>query len=107
MADPIQSVKATGPLEVSSPGQPANAPPATDSASATSTPAVDSADVARAEALLASISANVQSVPTVDEMLVSELRQAIQSGTYQPDPQQIAQKLLQIEELLTLPETNP
>ena len=101
MADPIQGINATGgPVEVTSTGQPGAAPAAPNPA-----PAADSADVARAEALLATINASSKTVPTVDETLVYELRQAIQSGTYQPDPQQIAQKLAQIEELLTLPGT--
>ena len=71
-----------------------------ESIQAPSTAAVDSADVARAEALLAAISAAAGTVPEVDQARVSELQQQLRSGTYQISPGQIAEKMAEIEALL-------
>jgi negative regulator of flagellin synthesis FlgM len=101
MPDPIQGVNAPQPIDVTSTGQ---ATPASTNAGAAPPPptasTLDSADVARAEALLAAIAASSRGVPNVDQAQVAELRRAIQSGTYQISPQQIAQKIMEIEQLL-------
>jgi len=39
-------------------------------------------------------------VPPVDQTRVAQLQQAINSGTYQVDPQQIAKMIMKIEDLL-------
>lgn len=75
----------------------AAAPVPATSATATS---VDSADVARAEALLAAISAAAGTVPEVDQARVAELQQQLQSGSYQVNPGLIAEKMSEIEALL-------
>jgi negative regulator of flagellin synthesis FlgM len=100
MPNPIQGVNPAGPLEIAQTGQagtssgttPANRPPVSGS--------LDSADVARAEALLATIAQAAATVPAIDEAQVASLRAAIQSGTYQADPQQIAEKIMELEALL-------
>ena len=100
MPEPIQGVRATGPLEIASPGQAGAAPARQASPQPQSGGAVDSADVARAEALLASIAEASTAAPTTDALLIAKLQRAIQSGTYQVNPQQISQKLMEIEQLL-------
>jgi negative regulator of flagellin synthesis FlgM len=100
MPDPIQGLNPTGPVEL---GQTGQAGTSTGTASATppaGSPSIDSADVARAEALLATIAKTAADVPAIDQQRVAELQQAIQSGTYQVDPQQVALKILQLEGLL-------
>jgi negative regulator of flagellin synthesis FlgM len=101
MPDPIHGVNATQPIDVTSTGQ---ATPASTNAGTAPPPAgaatVDSADVARAEALLAAIATSAQGVPNINEAQIAELQRAIQSGTYQVNPQQIAQKIMEIEQLL-------
>jgi negative regulator of flagellin synthesis FlgM len=104
MADPIQGVTPAVSVEVARTGQAGAS--STSSSSAASPVAggtastVDSADVARAEALLATISASSAEVPEIDEARVSALQQSIESGAYQADPQQIAQKIVQLETML-------
>jgi negative regulator of flagellin synthesis FlgM len=61
---------------------------------------VDSADVARAEALLATITQAAAAVPPMDPTRVAELKQAVNSGIYEANPQQIAEKMIEIEALL-------
>jgi flagellar biosynthesis anti-sigma factor FlgM len=100
MPEPIQGVRPTGPLEIASAGQPGAAPTQQGSPPSRSGGAVDSADVARAEALLASIAEASTATPTTDAALISQLQRAIQSGTYQVNPQQIAEKIFLIEQLL-------
>ena len=102
MPDPIQGVNATDALGVSPAGnnEVAAAPVRTDGPGA-QTP-VDSADVARAQALLATITEAANMVPPANLTRVAELRQAIESGTYQANPQQIAKMIMQIEELLAM-----
>jgi negative regulator of flagellin synthesis FlgM len=104
MADPIQGVTPAVSVEVAQTGQAGASSTSSSSAptpvSGGTTPTIDSADVARAEALLATISASAAEVPEIDEARVSALQQAIQSGTYQANPQQIAQKIIQLEAML-------
>ena len=100
MADPIGSVRGTDPLGAASTvqGEPAQSassrpqqPPGAQS---------DTADVASVEALLATITRAANAVPPIDQTRVAELQQAINSGTYQANPQQIAKMLMEIEALL-------
>ena len=62
---------------------------------------VDTADLTRAEALLSAISQASASVPSVNQSRVAELQQALNSGTYQANPQLIAEKIMEIEGLLS------
>jgi len=64
-------------------------------------PAVDSANVTQVEALLQTIGTLASNVPSVDQARIAEIRQAIASGTYQVNPQAIAEKMLEIERLLS------
>lgn len=100
MPDPIHGVNPTQPLDVASTGQTPAAPAPGGPAPQPAHGPVDSADVARAEMLLATISTAAEKVPAVDRSRVAELRGAILSGTYQVNPQQIAQKITEIEQLL-------
>jgi flagellar biosynthesis anti-sigma factor FlgM len=97
MPDPIQGVNATDPLGVVSNGQTGSTQAAVRT---TPPPAIDSADVSRVEALLATITVAANTVPPVDPTRVAELQQAINSSTFQADPQQIAKMMMEIEELL-------
>lgn len=45
----------------------------------------------------------VASLPVVDQQRVAELRQAVESGSYQVDSKEVAKKLTEIESLLTPP----
>lgn len=97
MPDPIHAVNPTQPLDVTSAGQtPAQGGPAAQPAQG----AVDMADVARAEMLLATIAAATGNIPAIDQSRVAELQSAILSGSYQIDPKQIARKIAEIEQLL-------
>ena len=49
---------------------------------------------------LATITRAANAVPPIDQTRVAELQQAINSGTYQANPQQIAKMLMEIEALL-------
>ena len=102
MPDPIHGVNATQPLDVTSTGQtgPGSTAVAAAASNQPSPGTLDSADVARAEALLAAIQNSAEGVPGVDQAQVDELQRAIQAGSYQVDPQQIALKIMQIELLL-------
>jgi flagellar biosynthesis anti-sigma factor FlgM len=60
----------------------------------------DSADVAKAQALLSTITAAANMVPPANLTRIAELRQAVESGTYQVNPQEVAHMIMQIEELL-------
>lgn len=101
MPDPIRGLSPAIPIEVTQTGQAGTAPAAAQPGQSRAASTVDSADVARAEALLATISTAAATVPTIDQARVAALREAIQSGTYQVNPQQIAQKILEIEGLLS------
>ena len=101
MPDPIQSVNQIGALGVASTGQPASPPGAADPEQPSSSGAVDSADVARAEALLATITQAAAAVPPIDPARVEALKQAVNSGIYEANPQQIAERIIEIEALLS------
>jgi negative regulator of flagellin synthesis FlgM len=100
MADPIRGVNRTGAIEVAQTEQ-SRAAPATPNAAPPETVPVDSADVSSAESLLATISTLAREVPLIDEARVAELQQALKAGAYQINPQQIAEKIVEIERLLS------
>jgi negative regulator of flagellin synthesis FlgM len=100
MPDPIHGVNATDALGVASTGQAGSAQVTVRTEQSGAATQVDSADVARAQALLATIATAADTVPPVNQTRVAELRQAINSGTYQSNPQQIAKMIMEIEDLL-------
>ena len=100
MPDPIRGVNATDPLGVASTGQAGSTQAPARTAQSSTQPGVDSADVARVEALLATITKAADAVPPVDQTRVAQLQHAINSGTYQVNPQQIARMITEIEDLL-------
>jgi negative regulator of flagellin synthesis FlgM len=101
MPDPIHGVSTTDPVVPTSAGQTgAAASTETASASAPGASAADLADIAQTEALLQSIVQAANDSPNVDQAKVAELQQAIGSGTYQVNPQAIAEKLVELENLL-------
>ena len=100
MPDPIRGIDPTIPIEIAQAGQSAGPSGAATTGPSPNAASVDSADVARAEALLATISNAAAEIPSIDQTRVAALRQAIEAGTYQVNPQQIALKIVQIEDLL-------
>jgi negative regulator of flagellin synthesis FlgM len=101
MPDPIRGSNPLDVLGISPPGQ-SGSPQAPASIEPKSglTP-VDSADLSRAEGLLTTISRASSAIPTVDPARVAELQQALNSGTYQANPQLIAENIMKIEALLS------
>ena len=114
MSDPIRGIGPVIPIEVPQGGQTNGAPAAAAAteqaaqqqaaAAAATAASSDSADVSHAEALLTTITAAAADIATIDEARVAALREAIQSGTFQADPQQIAQRIVEIERLLAATE---
>lgn len=104
MTDPIRNVlgnaEAAG-VKPSADNQTNRA--AADHTSATSPAGVDSVDVAQTRSLLETINATVGAVPTVNQDRVSALRQALASGSYRVNPQQVAKQLLSSERALPNP----
>ena len=105
MPDPIRGVNTPSPITpATSTGQTSstNSTGSTDSASPTASAGsnVDLADVAQTEPLLQTIIQAASNTPGIDQAKVSELQQAIASGTYQTNPQSIAQKIVELETLL-------
>jgi negative regulator of flagellin synthesis FlgM len=100
MPDPIRGVDPAEALGVASTGQAGPAQPARPPGESSSPTGVDSADVNRAEALLAAITQAADAVPALDQARIAELQQAIASGTYKVDPMLIAQKIVELEALL-------
>jgi flagellar biosynthesis anti-sigma factor FlgM len=104
MPDPIRGVDTSNPVTPTSTGQTGSAKPAdaanTANTSASATSGADLADVGQTEALLQTIIQAASNTPGIDQTKVSELQQAIASGAYQTNPQSIAQKLVELENLL-------
>ena len=100
MADPIGSVRGTDPLGGTSTVQGEPAPSASSRLQRPASVQFDTADVTSVEALLATITKAANAVPPIDQTRVAQLQQAINSGTYQANPQQTAKMLMKIEELL-------
>lgn len=106
MPDPIRGVSTPDPITSASNATGATGAAATpDTAAATAagiaapadTPAADQADVGQTETLLQTILDAASNTPGIDQAKVNELRQAIASGTYQVNPQSIAQKIVELE----------
>ncbi|MDM3871027.1 flagellar biosynthesis anti-sigma factor FlgM [Porticoccus sp. W117] len=57
----------------------------------------DTVTVTDQAARLQELEQSLANTPVVDSARVAELREAIASGSYQPDPQRIADKLSQLE----------
>lgn len=100
MPDPIQRVDPTQPLDAASTGRAPAAPVPGGPVPQPTPGSLDTADIARAERLLATIATAAAQVPASDPARVAELQRAILSGTYRVDPQQIARKLVELEQLL-------
>ena len=64
---------------------------------ATSAPSSDTVTVTDQAARLQELEQSLANTPVVDSARVAELREAIASGSYQPDPARIADKLSQLE----------
>lgn len=94
-SDPVGAAGAAG-QAASSQGLPGGQPAAANPA-----PAQDSADVGGTQQLLATIANAAAAVPGTDEARIGELQKAIADGTYQVDPQQIAQNLLGLDAALS------
>jgi flagellar biosynthesis anti-sigma factor FlgM len=100
MPDPIHGVNATNAAGGASAGQGRSAAPISPPPSGAANQA-DSADVTRAQALIATITEAASMVPPANLTRIAELRQAIELGTYQANAPQIAKMIMQIEDLLT------
>src|ERR1700748_1957825 len=100
MPDPIQGVNAADAIGIASAGQTGASQAAVRVAPSPTGITGDSADGSRVDAMLATITVAPNAVPPVDPTRVTELQQAINSGTFQADPQEIAKMLMEIEELL-------
>jgi flagellar biosynthesis anti-sigma factor FlgM len=101
MADPIRGVNPVDVSGIASAGGPASHPAAAPKPQAGAATAVDTADISRAEAVLTTISQSSASVPSINRLQVSQLQEALNSGTYRADPQLIAEKIMEIESLLS------
>ena len=100
MPDPIHGVNPTDALGVTSTARTAPTQPAVPPERSVAGNRADTADVAKAEALIATITEAANMVPPANLTRIAELRQAIESGSYQVNPQQIAKMIMDIEELL-------
>jgi negative regulator of flagellin synthesis FlgM len=104
MPDPIRGVDTPNPVAPTTNGAGAtgstqstdNAATATG-ASGTTAAATDLADVGQTETLLQNIIQAASNTPGIDQSKVAELQQAIASGSYQVNPDSIAQKLVELE----------
>ena len=57
----------------------------------------DSVSISAAARSMATLEAAVSQSPSVDSARVSAVQQRIEDGTYKPDPQRIADKLIRME----------
>ncbi|MBV9826714.1 MAG: flagellar biosynthesis anti-sigma factor FlgM [Alphaproteobacteria bacterium] len=97
MADPINGISGGGTASVGSLGG-AQSTTATVPAAAEPTAApVDTANVSKTAGLLETIKAVGDSLPVVDEARVASVKSALEAGTLPQQPQQIAQKLIEID----------
>jgi flagellar biosynthesis anti-sigma factor FlgM len=101
MADPIGGVNPIDVAGIASAGGSGSQPAAAPKSQTGSVAAVDSTDLSRAQALLTTISQAAAAVPLVDRIRLGQLQQALNSGTYRADPQLIAEKIMEIESLLS------
>ncbi|MGH6988376.1 MAG: flagellar biosynthesis anti-sigma factor FlgM [Stellaceae bacterium] len=106
MTDPIRGVLGGNPASEINPASDAktgNAASGTDTVTGTGTSQADSANVGQTRSLLETINATAASVPTINQNQVESLRQAIQNGSYQVDPHQVAKGLIQADAGLPAP----
>jgi flagellar biosynthesis anti-sigma factor FlgM len=99
MPDPINGVTAPDPITVAPAGQATPVSASAPIAPSAVVPQADSADVAKAQALLETITEAANMVPPANLTRIAELRQAVETGTYQVNPQQVAHMIMQIDEL--------
>jgi negative regulator of flagellin synthesis FlgM len=102
MTDPIRgALGGNPPGEINPTGGTNNDKAASDATTTVSgTAGADYANVGQTRSLLETINATVAGVPTVNQSRVDALRQAIQNGTYQIDPQRIAKGLINADSAL-------
>jgi negative regulator of flagellin synthesis FlgM len=103
MPDPIQGVNLAAPVGVASTVQSGSAPASApaDTAPVPASPQLDQADVRNTEALLELIGQAAGNVAVVDQAKVAGLRQALAAGSFQANPERIAQKIIDLEAALT------
>ena len=106
MPDPIQGLGGSDPVRADTIGRASSSQPV-EQVQPASGSAADSADVGQTKNLLAVISTAAADTPVIDEARVAALQQAIANGTYQVNPQQIAQKLLDLDGALGATGTAP
>ena len=97
MADPISGVNrgnAIGPVSATQTGS--SSPVGRADTVGAGTPK-DSANVSNTASLLEVMAQAGASAPAVDEAKIQALHDAIASGSFQPDPQQVAQKMVEME----------
>jgi negative regulator of flagellin synthesis FlgM len=104
MPDPIRGVDTpnpiaptTAPTTTGATGSTQSTDNAANTGASTPAAATDLADVAQTETLLQNIVQAASNTPGIDQSKVAELQQAIASGTYQANPDSIAQKLVELE----------
>jgi len=106
MPDPIRGVDTPNPVTPTTAPTTAGATGSAQStdnavgatgASTSGAATADLADVAQTETLLQNIIQAASNTPGIDQNKVAELQQAIASGTYQANPDSIAQKLVELE----------
>lgn len=76
------------------------APGARKPEAAAARPTDEKVTLTEAGRTLASLPTDLSAEPVVDEAKVSQLREAVQSGLYKPDPQAIADALIRFDEEL-------
>jgi len=98
MTDAINShnrVRNTTPT-IENKGQSSQASTSQSSSSQTSSSVVD----IKSTKLLETLSAEIDKIPDMDMAKVDSIKQSIANGDYQPNPEVIAQKFIEIERLL-------
>ena len=107
MAEPINGVNRGDAVGATSATQAGSPSPMPRSDAVAPGAGNDSADVSKTEALLQTIVQAGAGASSVDEARVNSLRDAIEAGNFQPHPQQIAQKLIEWEDMLAGGKTAP
>lgn len=90
-----QAIRSAGGKAVSRAADASDTGPSADPAS--SEPPSDSVSISSAARSMATLEAAVSQSPTVDSARVAAVQQRIEDGTYKPDPQRIADKLIRME----------
>ena len=104
MTNPIHGVSGTSETSAINPSGGAKSGPASSASPGPGTSiAADSANVTQTQTLLETINSVVSALPTVDPNQVSALQQAIATGSYKIDPNNLAKQLIDTEKLLADP----